>query len=72
LREQGGTEDKKSLGGQCYDFDIFTGKIWKKFGKNWKFFKKRLTGVGSEPGSSRFHLFSHFHHFTAEPQRLPI
>jgi hypothetical protein len=22
--------------------------------------------VGSEPGSSRFHLFSHFHHFTAE------
>jgi hypothetical protein len=27
--------------------------------------------VGSEPGSSRFHLFSHFHHFTAEPQRLP-
>jgi hypothetical protein len=28
--------------------------------------------VGSEPGSSRFHLFSPFHHFTAEPQRLPI
>jgi hypothetical protein len=27
--------------------------------------------VGSEPGSSQFHLFSHFHHFTAEPQRLP-
>jgi hypothetical protein len=34
------------------------------------FFKKRLSGVGSKPGSSRFHLFSHFHHFTAEPQRL--
>jgi hypothetical protein len=30
-----------------------------------------LPGVGSEPGSSRFHLISHFHHFTAEPQRLP-
>jgi hypothetical protein len=28
--------------------------------------------VGSKPGSSRFHLFSHFHHFTAEPQRLPF
>jgi hypothetical protein len=28
--------------------------------------------VGSEPGSSQLHLFSHFHHFTAEPQRLPI
>jgi hypothetical protein len=27
--------------------------------------------VGSEPGASRFHLFYHFHHFTAEPQRLP-
>jgi hypothetical protein len=26
--------------------------------------------VGSEPGASRFHLFSHFHHFTAESQRL--
>jgi hypothetical protein len=26
--------------------------------------------VGSEPGSSRFHLF--FNHFTAEPQRLPM
>jgi hypothetical protein len=23
------------------------------------------------PGASRFNLFSHFHHFTAEPQRLP-
>jgi hypothetical protein len=34
-------------------------------------FLKRLPGVGSEPGSSRFQLFSHFHHFTAEPQRLP-
>jgi hypothetical protein len=33
--------------------------------------KKRLPGVGSEPGSSRINLFSHFHHFTAEPQRLP-
>jgi hypothetical protein len=30
-----------------------------------------LPGVGCEPGSSRFHLFSHFLHFTAEPQRLP-
>jgi hypothetical protein len=30
-----------------------------------------LPWEGSEPGSSRFHLFSHFHHFTAEPQRLP-
>jgi hypothetical protein len=29
-------------------------------------FLKRLPGVGSEPGSSQFHLFSHFHHFTAE------
>jgi hypothetical protein len=28
--------------------------------------------VGSEPGSSHFHLFSHFHHFTAEPQRLKL
>jgi hypothetical protein len=27
--------------------------------------------VGSKPGSSRFHFFSHFHHLTAEPQRLP-
>jgi hypothetical protein len=27
------------------------------------FSKKRLPGVGSKPGSSRFHLFSHFHHF---------
>jgi hypothetical protein len=35
------------------------------------FKKKRLPGVGSEPGSSRFNLFSHFHHPTAEPQRLP-
>jgi hypothetical protein len=35
------------------------------------FIKKRLPGVGSEPRSSQFHLFSHFHHFTAEPQRLP-
>jgi hypothetical protein len=34
-------------------------------------FLKMLPGVGSEPGSSRFHLFSHFHHFTVEPQRLP-
>jgi hypothetical protein len=34
-------------------------------------FFKRLPGVGSEPGSSGFHLFSHFHHLTAEPQRLP-
>jgi hypothetical protein len=25
-----------------------------------KLFLKRLPGVGSEPGSSRFHLFSHF------------
>jgi hypothetical protein len=33
--------------------------------------KKRLPRVGSEPGSSQFHLFSHFHHFTAEPQWLP-
>jgi hypothetical protein len=35
------------------------------------FFKNRLPGVGSKPGSSQFHLFSHFNHFTAEPQRLP-
>jgi hypothetical protein len=28
--------------------------------------------VGSKPGSSQFHVFSHFHHFTAEPQRLPL
>jgi hypothetical protein len=27
--------------------------------------------VGSKPGSSPFHLIFHFHHFTAEPQRLP-
>jgi hypothetical protein len=27
--------------------------------------------VGSEHGSSQCNLFSHFHHFTAEPQRLP-
>jgi hypothetical protein len=35
------------------------------------FNKKRLPGVGSEPGSYQFHLFSHFHHYTAEPQQLP-
>jgi hypothetical protein len=33
-------------------------------------FLKRFPGVGSEPGASQFHLFSHFHHFTTEPQRL--
>jgi hypothetical protein len=27
--------------------------------------------VGSKPGASGFHLFSSFHHFTAESQRLP-
>jgi hypothetical protein len=31
-----------------------------------------LPRVGSEPGSSQFHLFLHFHHFTAESQRLPF
>jgi hypothetical protein len=35
------------------------------------FFLKEVARVGSKPGSSRFHLFSHFHHFTTEPQRLP-
>jgi hypothetical protein len=35
------------------------------------FYKKRLPGVGSKPGSFQFNLFSHFHHFAAEPQRLP-
>jgi hypothetical protein len=35
------------------------------------FLKMRLSRVGSESGSSQFHLFSQFHHFTAEPQRLP-
>jgi hypothetical protein len=35
-------------------------------------FFKRLSGVGSEPVSSQFHWFSHFHHITAEPQRLPM
>jgi hypothetical protein len=44
--------------------------------ESWTFFEfsyflQRLPGVGSEPGSSQFHLFSHFHHITAEPQRLP-
>jgi hypothetical protein len=34
------------------------------------FLKRLLHGVGSEPGSFQFHLFSHFHHFTNEPQRL--
>jgi hypothetical protein len=34
------------------------------------FFKKRLPGVGSQPGASQLHLFTLFHHFTAEPQRL--
>jgi hypothetical protein len=29
-------------------------------------------GLGSEPGWSWLHLFSHFQHFTAEPQRLPV
>jgi hypothetical protein len=33
-------------------------------------FFKEVARVGSKPGSSWFHLFSHFHHFTAEPQRL--
>jgi hypothetical protein len=28
--------------------------------------------VGREPGSSQFHFFSHFHHSTTEPQRLPM
>jgi hypothetical protein len=27
-------------------------------------FLKGLPGVGSKPGSSRFNLFSHYHHFT--------
>jgi hypothetical protein len=36
------------------------------------YFLKRLPGVGSELGASRFYLFSHFHHFTAEPQWLPM
>jgi hypothetical protein len=35
------------------------------------YFLKEVFRVGSKPGSSRFNLFSHFHHFTAEPQRLP-
>jgi hypothetical protein len=30
-----------------------------------KFFLKRLPGLGSKPGSSQFHLFSHF--FTTLP-----
>jgi hypothetical protein len=30
----------------------------------------RVTRLG-EPGASRFHLFSHFHHLTTVPQRLP-
>jgi hypothetical protein len=35
------------------------------------FYKEVARGVGSEPGASQFHLFSHFHHFTAELQRSP-
>jgi hypothetical protein len=36
------------------------------------FFKKEVArGGGSEPGASRFNLFSHFHHLTIVPQRLP-
>jgi hypothetical protein len=35
------------------------------------FFKEVARGEGREPGSTQFNLFSHFHHFTAEPQRLP-
>jgi hypothetical protein len=46
--------------------------FWKKIMLSSFFKKKRLPGgVGSKPGSSRFHLFYHFHHLTAEPQRLP-
>jgi hypothetical protein len=37
-----------------------------------RFSLKRLPGVGSEPMASQFNSFSHFHHFTAEPQRLPM
>jgi hypothetical protein len=37
------------------------------------FFKREVArGVGSESGSSQFNLFSHFHHYTAETQRLPM
>jgi hypothetical protein len=36
-----------------------------------QYIKKEVSRVGSKPGSSQLHLFSHFHHFTAEPQRLP-
>jgi hypothetical protein len=39
------------------------------------FLKKVARGVEFEPGSSRFNLFSHLHHFTPEPhvhmERLP-
>jgi hypothetical protein len=35
------------------------------------FLKKEVArGGGGERGSSWYNLFSHFHHFTAEPQRL--
>jgi hypothetical protein len=41
------------------------------FNSSFNIFLKRLPGVGSEPGSSHFIYIFIFHHFTAEPQRLP-
>jgi hypothetical protein len=40
----------------------------KKSSSECSLFLKRLPGVWSEPGSSRFHLFSRLYHVTAEPQ----
>jgi hypothetical protein len=34
------------------------------------FFKKRLPGLGSEPGIFFISFIFSFHHFTAEPERL--
>jgi hypothetical protein len=47
--------------GARFQFDT-VGKINLKRGKRkyCRHFFKRLLGVGSEPGSSRFHLFSNF------------
>jgi hypothetical protein len=40
----------------------------KKFKKTWLFLRGCPGWVGNKPRSSRFHLLSHFHHFTAKPQ----
>jgi hypothetical protein len=40
-------------------------------GRNFFSFFEEVSRSGEQTWSSHFNLFSHFHHFTAEPQRLP-